>query len=110
MIKVRLISVKHKYVRFFAAILAITLAREAGATVTTTPPPPDQPQSQIPEKQAPPLENSPNENKFQREDGVIKPPGDVDPNMTEKPPETDGRMPIIPPPGSPGGDPSLKPK
>jgi hypothetical protein len=110
MIKVRLISHARKYVYFFAAILVVTLAREAGTAAAQTPPPPDQPQAQIPEKVAPPLENSATENKMQRENGVIKPPANIDPGMAEKPPDTRGRMPVIPPPGSPGGDPSLHPK
>jgi hypothetical protein len=73
-------------------------------------PPPDKPQSQIPEKVSPPLEDGAKENKLQRENGVIKPPANIDPGMTEKPPETGGRMPVIPPPGTRGGNPSLKPK
>lgn len=40
--------------------------------------------------------------------GVICPPN-VDPGMKAPAPET-GKMPVIPPPGSPGGDPSVQPK
>lgn len=40
--------------------------------------------------------------------GVICPP-DVDPGMRAPAPET-GKMPVIPPPGSPGGDPKVQPK
>jgi hypothetical protein len=40
--------------------------------------------------------------------GVICPP-DVDPGMKAPAPET-GKMPVIPPPGSPGGDPNVRPK
>jgi hypothetical protein len=42
-------------------------------------------------------------------DGVICPPPAVDPQMKLPTPET-GRTPVIPPPGSPGGDPSIRPK
>jgi|SRR5215217_6535276 len=42
-------------------------------------------------------------------DGVICPPPAVDPEMKLPTPET-GNMPVIPPPGSPGGDPSVRPK
>jgi hypothetical protein len=42
--------------------------------------------------------------------GVIKPPENVDPGMQKPPPESSGKMPVIPPPGSPGGDPNVKPK
>lgn len=41
--------------------------------------------------------------------GVICPPESLDKEMAVPPPET-GHMRIIPPPGSPGGDPSVQPK
>lgn len=44
-----------------------------------------------------------------RADGVICPPPNVDPEMKLPTPEA-GNMPVIPPPGSPGGDPSVRPK
>jgi hypothetical protein len=40
--------------------------------------------------------------------GVICPP-DIDPGIKTPAPET-GKMPVIPPPGSPGGDPKVQPK
>ena len=40
--------------------------------------------------------------------GVICPP-DVDPGMKAPTPEA-GKTPVIPPPGSPGGDPKVQPK
>ncbi len=43
-----------------------------------------------------------------RSDGVFCPPN-VDPEMSSPPPGG-GRTPVIPPPGSPGGDPNLRPK
>ena len=42
--------------------------------------------------------------------GVIRPPADVDPQMKQMPPSSGDRMPVIPPPGTPGGNPSVKPK
>ena len=42
-------------------------------------------------------------------DGVICPPPGVDPDIRAPTPEG-GRMPVIPPPGSPGGDPNIRPK
>ena len=45
-----------------------------------------------------------------RSGGVIKPPADVDPQMKQTPPASGDRMPVIPPPGTPGGNPSVKPK
>jgi hypothetical protein len=41
--------------------------------------------------------------------GVICPPAGVDPGITV-PPVGGGRMPVIPPPGTPGGDPGIVPK
>jgi len=46
--------------------------------------------------------------KLARGDGVLCPPN-VDPGMTSPPPRG-GNTPVIPPPGSPGGDPSVQPK
>ena len=48
-------------------------------------------------------------NKLARTDGVICPPPGVDPDIHEPAPGG-GRTPVIPPPGSPGGDPSTRPK
>jgi hypothetical protein len=45
-----------------------------------------------------------------RSGGVITPPAGVDPEIKQTPPATGARMPIIPPPGTPGGDPAVKPK
>ena len=45
-----------------------------------------------------------------RSGGVITPPGDVDPEMKQTPPSTGAKMPIIPPPGTPGGNSAVKPK
>jgi len=44
-----------------------------------------------------------------KSDGVLCPPSNVDPAMRAPAPET-GKMPVIPPPGSPGGDPTQRPK
>jgi len=41
--------------------------------------------------------------------GVICPPAGVDPEMRRPPPEG-GAMKVIPPPGSPGGNPDVQPK
>jgi hypothetical protein len=44
-----------------------------------------------------------------RSDGVLCPPAGVDPQMHAPTPDT-GNTPVIPPPGSPGGDPNVRPK
>jgi len=41
--------------------------------------------------------------------GVICPPAGVDPQV-EVPPPAGGALKVIPPPGSPGGDPTVQPK
>ena len=47
--------------------------------------------------------------KLARSDGVICPPEHVDPEI-KAPTPPGGAMPVIPPPGSPGGDPTIRPK
>jgi hypothetical protein len=47
--------------------------------------------------------------KLARSDGVLCPPAGVDSAIRAPTPET-GNTPVIPPPGSPGGDPTIRPK
>ena len=47
--------------------------------------------------------------KLAKSDGVLCPPTGIDPGMHTLAPNT-GSMQVIPPPGSPGGDPSVRPK
>jgi len=47
--------------------------------------------------------------KLAQSDGVLCPPSGVDPEIRAPTPDT-GNTPVIPPPGSPGGDPSIRPK
>jgi len=47
--------------------------------------------------------------KLARSDGVLCPPPGVDPALRAPTPDT-SNMPVIPPPGSPGGDPTVRPK
>lgn len=44
-----------------------------------------------------------------RSKGIICPPAGVDPGIAA-PPVGGGRTPVIPPPGTPGGDPTIIPK
>lgn len=46
-----------------------------------------------------------------RSGGVINPPANIDPGLTQPAPDLGARsMPVIPPPGTPGGNPDVKPK
>jgi hypothetical protein len=55
--------------------------------------------------------NEPLSEKLDKQQGVLKPPSGVDPGMHKQPPATTGdKMPIIVPPGEPGGDQSVQPK
>lgn len=47
--------------------------------------------------------------KLAKSDGVLCPPSGVDPEIRAPTPDT-GNTPVIPPPGSPGGDPTVRPK
>lgn len=79
------------------------------------------PQNTIPEKIAPsepettgstaPSTAPSLSDKLQATDGVIKPPDNVAPSMQVAPPVPDpGTTRVIPPPGTPGGDPTIRPK
>jgi hypothetical protein len=47
--------------------------------------------------------------KLAKSDGVLCPPSGVDPEIRMPTPDT-GNTPVIRPPGSPGGDPTVRPK
>jgi len=47
--------------------------------------------------------------KLAKSDGVLCPPAGVDPEIRAPAPDV-GRTPVIPPPGSPGGDTTVRPK
>jgi hypothetical protein len=54
-------------------------------------------------------QSGPLSDKLNRSDGVIHPDAAVDPAM-QKPAPATGAMPVIPPPGSPGGPTDVQPK
>jgi hypothetical protein len=71
--------------------------------------PPSQPSRSIPEEQG--SSGSSLSHRLDRSGGVIRPPADVDPGMAQPPPSTGSHsMPVVPPPGTPGGNPAVKPK
>lgn len=82
-------------------------------TNPTVPVAPPSAASPPPEKIAPPdgtMQNGTMSDRLSQQKGTIKPPN-VDPGMTVSPPAHSGATtPIIPPPGSPGGNPSVVPK
>jgi hypothetical protein len=48
--------------------------------------------------------------KLHRTDGVLHPPQGIDPGVAIPPPSTGSNMPVIPPPGTPGGNSAIEPK
>ncbi len=65
------------------------------------------PQTHLTPQDKPPGDNL--SDRLARTDGVICPPENVDPAI-RAPAPGGGAMPVIPPPGSPGGDPNVRPK
>jgi len=106
--------------RNIAAIVAalwalFTLPAQAQAERPGTPPlaqPPNQsacpPGSELPRSNET-TGNRPLSDRLSESKGVICPPAGVDPGITA-PAVGGGRMPVIPPPGTPGGDPGIQPK
>src|SRR4051812_4437335 len=89
-----------------ASCLCLTCAGVALAEERAPVPPPEQsivcpPGSQEQRQSGERLRNS---------NGIICAPPDVDPKSEMKPPSEGGALKIIPPPGSPGGDPDVQPK
>ncbi len=77
-----------------------------------TPPPvtPPGPTTTPPEQVAPRGDGSNLSDRLSRNQGTVTPPA-VDPGITKTPPaHTNGSMPVIPPPGTAGGNPSVIPK
>jgi hypothetical protein len=98
---------------FLAAVLA---GMAAPALAQTTPGAPGTDQV-IPEKDRSRPQDQPGNSqqslsdKLDKSGGVIKPPADVDPKMAKPAPVPNpNSTPVIPPPGSPGGNPDVKPK
>lgn len=55
--------------------------------------------------------NVPLSKKLDKNEGVLKPPHGIDPEIRQPPPaKTGDKMPVIIPPGEPGGDQSIQPK
>lgn len=97
----------------FALIAAsiLVVAAPGGAAEPDALPPQTPSRQTVPEAASPGSGGSgePLSDKLHRQDGVIRPPAGIDPEMTQKPPAV-GKTPIIPPPGTPGGEQGVDPK
>jgi hypothetical protein len=109
----------HMLMRGAAAIvLCAGLSGAAFAQANAVQPQPRDPnmpalQNTVPEKVEPNSTSSTGNlsDKLERSDGVITPPGAADSTIkTIRPAPNAGSMPVIPPPGSPGGNQSVQPK
>ena len=67
------------------------------------------PRAGTPDSQTTGQAREPLSDKLARSGGVLCPPAGIDPEIRAPTPEG-GNMPVIPPPGSPGGDPTIRPK
>jgi hypothetical protein len=100
----------------FAAGLALAFATQALAQGASPAPPSMQaiPEKMEPGPVAPQNRVAPHDDlsrKLDRSDGVIKPPPTGDAEIHIKPKDENvGNMPVIPPPGSPGGRQDIQPK
>ena len=88
-----------------AGVLAAVLAGSPSWAQSTAPDRDRQPKSETEGQSRESLSD-----RLDRTDGVIRPPRDVDPQIQVPPPEHGSRTPVIPPPGTPGGDPTIEPK
>jgi hypothetical protein len=118
---------KHKATLFCLLLVAPGMASAqappAAATppAQTAPPAPQRTSDCTPMKPAPPRgtvapegtttgqAGEPLGDKLAKSNGVLCPPAGIDPEMRAPTPDS-GNTPVIPPPGSPGGDPNLRPK
>lgn len=97
---------------------ALTWAVCAAAALASAEPPPSHAQSAAqspaPSADGKAAETKPDEplsKKLNKNDGVLKPPENVDPGIHQPAPgHTGDDMPVIVPPGEPGGDQSVQPK
>jgi len=103
----------------FAALAVLLAGSAAGPAAALTPTSPNKDQtigksSPQPVPEDPATSGSSTEplsDKLDRQGGVIHPPGDVDPGITQAPPAIGSQStPVIPPPGSPGGKRGVNPK
>lgn len=110
---------KTRVVALLVALPAIGCASALAQPAPDPAPPPGAPKSLSPpsESTTPPPSpetgepNKPLSKELKENEGVLEAPKALDDGIVREPPVPDpGTTPVIPPPGSPGGDPSVKPK
>ena len=89
-------------------LVALTSASPARAQATPQAPGTEPPGAT--EQPAKPDSDASLSKKLDKNEGVLTPPHDVDPEMHKEPGATGDKMPVIVPPGEPGGDQSVQPK
>jgi hypothetical protein len=94
---------------FTASALALIYATSACAQPPTLPPACPPGVTGDPPTLGGPPSDKPLSDRLADSKGVICPPAGIDPEI-RKPPPDGGALRVIPPPGSPGGDPSVQPK
>jgi hypothetical protein len=90
--------------------LVIVTVLGFGAVVAAAEEPSGRPEAGQPATPAVPPASGTSSSDLNRSGGVITPPGGIDPEIKQTPPPVGSTMPIIPPPGTPGGNPAVKPK
>jgi hypothetical protein len=99
-----------------AAMLGLSIASvsiaEAADEPKSTPPLTQAPSDPKTNDQPQPLNrNQPLSEQLNKNEGVIPPPPSLDPELTKPaPPDFKSNMPVIPPPGEPGGNQQIQPK
>lgn len=90
---------------------AAMFATASLSSAQTSPPKAPEAHSPAPEQKPPVKTDEPLSEKLNKNDGVLVPPSGVDPQIhKDPPPGTGDRMPVIVPPGEPGGDQQIQPK
>ncbi len=90
--------------------LVIAVAVAFGAVVATAEEPSGRPGANQPATPAVPSASGTLSSDLSRSGGVIAPPAGIDPEIKQTPPPSGATMPVIPPPGITGGNPTVKPK
>ena len=86
------------------ALLALALLAGTASGVVA------QSAAEQPEKPAIPPASGSTSQDLEKSGGVVKPPENVDPGFAKAPPPSAAKTPIVPPPGTPGGNPEIQPK